>query len=51
MFEKSGISIAMGNSTPDVQSKATYITTSNEDEGFANAIDRFVLSSADAQIL
>src|SRR5438309_1954756 len=44
MFEKSGVSIAMGNAPPEVQKKATYTTTSNEDEGFANAVDRFVLS-------
>lgn len=45
MFEKSGISIAMGNSSVDVQSKATYVTASNEDDGFAKAVDRFVLSA------
>ncbi len=44
MFEKSGVSIAMGNAPAEVQSKATFVTTSNEEEGFANAIERFVLS-------
>jgi hydroxymethylpyrimidine pyrophosphatase-like HAD family hydrolase len=43
MFDKSGVSIAMGNAAPDVQKAATYVTTSNEDEGFANAMERFVL--------
>jgi Cof subfamily protein (haloacid dehalogenase superfamily) len=43
MFEKSGVSIAMGNAAPDVQKAATYVTTSNEEEGFANAMERFVL--------
>jgi Cof subfamily protein (haloacid dehalogenase superfamily) len=43
MFQKSGVSIAMGNASPDVQSAATYVTTSNEDEGFANAMEKFVL--------
>jgi hydroxymethylpyrimidine pyrophosphatase-like HAD family hydrolase len=37
------VSIAMGNASPDVQSAATYVTTSNEDEGFANAMEKFVL--------
>jgi Cof subfamily protein (haloacid dehalogenase superfamily) len=44
MFKKSGVSVAMGNSLPEVQKEATFVTTSNEDEGFANAVDRFVLA-------
>jgi Cof subfamily protein (haloacid dehalogenase superfamily) len=43
MFTPSGLSIAMGNASTDVQHAATEVTTSNEDEGFANAIERFVL--------
>jgi hypothetical protein len=43
MFTPSGLSIAMGNASADVQHQATEVTTSNEDEGFANAIERFVL--------
>jgi Cof subfamily protein (haloacid dehalogenase superfamily) len=43
MFKKSGVSIAMGNASPEVQAAATYVTTSYEDEGFANAMERFVL--------
>jgi Cof subfamily protein (haloacid dehalogenase superfamily) len=39
MFSKSGLSIAMGNATDDVKKMATHVTTSNEDEGFAGAID------------
>ena len=42
MFRYSGVSIAMGNASTDVQSEATFVTTSNEDEGFANAMERFV---------
>ncbi|HMK28077.1 MAG TPA: Cof-type HAD-IIB family hydrolase [Terriglobales bacterium] len=48
MFRKSGISIAMGNASPEVQRSATFVTTSNEDEGFANAMQRFVLQPAPA---
>jgi Cof subfamily protein (haloacid dehalogenase superfamily) len=44
MFTKSGVSIAMGNASPEVQQAAHYVTTSYEDEGFANAVERFVLS-------
>jgi Cof subfamily protein (haloacid dehalogenase superfamily) len=39
MFRKSGMSIAMGNATDDVKRLATHVTASNEDEGFAGAID------------
>ena len=39
---KSGVSIAMGNATDDVKKLATHVTGSNEDEGFAGAIE-FVL--------
>jgi Cof subfamily protein (haloacid dehalogenase superfamily) len=39
MFRTSGVSIAMGNATDDVKKAATHVTTSNEDEGFAKAID------------
>lgn len=43
MFVKSGVSIAMGNASPEVQKAATYVTTSSEEEGFANAMERFIL--------
>jgi Cof subfamily protein (haloacid dehalogenase superfamily) len=43
MFERSGLSIAMGNAEDDVKASAGEVTTSNEDEGFARAIERFVL--------
>jgi Cof subfamily protein (haloacid dehalogenase superfamily) len=44
MFKKSGISVAMGNSTPEVKQAATFVTDSNEADGFAKAMERFVLS-------
>jgi Cof subfamily protein (haloacid dehalogenase superfamily) len=43
MFAHSGLSIAMGNASPEVQRAARRVTTSNEDEGFANAVERFIL--------
>jgi Cof subfamily protein (haloacid dehalogenase superfamily) len=39
MFRVSGRSFAMGNATDDVKSRATHVTTSNEDDGFAKAMD------------
>jgi hydroxymethylpyrimidine pyrophosphatase-like HAD family hydrolase len=50
MFQKSGVSIAMGNASPEVQASATYVTTSSEDEGFANAMEKFVLSARSAKV-
>jgi Cof subfamily protein (haloacid dehalogenase superfamily) len=43
MFERSGLSIAMGNASPQVQQKADFVTDSNSDDGFAKAIERFIL--------
>ena len=38
--------IAMGNASPEVQRAALRITTSNAEEGFATAVDRFILPPA-----
>jgi len=43
MFERSGLSIAMGNASPEVQRAADFVTGSNRDDGFAAAIERFIL--------
>jgi Cof subfamily protein (haloacid dehalogenase superfamily) len=43
MFRKSGMSIAMGNASPEVQQQAKFVTASNEEEGFAKAMESFVL--------
>jgi Cof subfamily protein (haloacid dehalogenase superfamily) len=39
MFRTSGLSFAMGNATDDVKKQATHVTASNEDDGFAKAMD------------
>jgi Cof subfamily protein (haloacid dehalogenase superfamily) len=49
MFKKSGVSIAMGNASPEVQKSATYVTASNEKEGFAEAMEKYVLPQAAAK--
>ncbi len=46
MFKKSGVSIAMGNASADVQKSATFVTASNEDEGFAKAMERLLQAAA-----
>jgi Cof subfamily protein (haloacid dehalogenase superfamily) len=45
MFERSGLSIAMGNAEADVKAAAHEVTTSNQDEGFALAVEKFILSA------
>jgi Cof subfamily protein (haloacid dehalogenase superfamily) len=46
MFEHSGLTIAMGNADPEVKKAAHQTTRSNEDEGFAYAVEHFVLPAA-----
>jgi Cof subfamily protein (haloacid dehalogenase superfamily) len=43
MFRKSGLSIAMGNASTEVQNQADVVTASYADEGFAKAMERFIL--------
>jgi len=43
MFEQAGFSIAMGNASDEVKKKANVVTGSNEDDGFAAAVDRYLL--------
>jgi transaldolase len=46
MFRKSGLSIAMGNASDEVKRQAGFVTTSFADEGFANAVEQFILPRA-----
>ena len=48
MFEKGGLAIAMGQSRDEVKSAAHEVTTSSEDEGFANAVEKFILGETSA---
>jgi Cof subfamily protein (haloacid dehalogenase superfamily) len=43
MFARSGLSIAMGNAHREVQRAARQVTTTNDEDGFANAVERFIL--------
>lgn len=43
MFRASGFSIAMGNAALDVQAEATVVTDSCDDDGFAKAVERYLL--------
>ena len=50
MFRKSGLSIAMGNASAEVQAQANLVTDSYDDEGFAKAIERFILPHTSAAL-
>ncbi len=39
----------MGQASPEVQHSATYVTTSSEDEGFAKAMEQFIIPNAPAK--
>ena len=47
MFRTSGVSFAMGNATDDVKKAATHVTASNEEEGFAKAINMILRMKRD----
>jgi hydroxymethylpyrimidine pyrophosphatase-like HAD family hydrolase len=44
MFAHSGLSIAMGNASTEVQRAARRVTTTNQKEGFAYAAEHFILT-------
>jgi len=43
MFEQAGLSIAIGNGKPAAKAAADFLTDGNDEDGFAKAIDRFIL--------
>ncbi len=43
MFARSGMSIAMGQASAEVKQAAGFVTASNQEEGFALAMERYVL--------
>jgi Cof subfamily protein (haloacid dehalogenase superfamily) len=49
MFDHSGLSVAMANADPAAKQAANETTKSNEDEGFAFAVEHFVLPAAGSQ--
>jgi Cof subfamily protein (haloacid dehalogenase superfamily) len=49
MFKHSGFSIAMGNASDEVKRQACAVTDSCDDEGFAKAVERFLLKGRAAR--
>ena len=47
MFKRSGLSIAMGNASDEVKAQAGVSTDSYNDEGFAKAMERFILGASE----
>ena len=48
MFPVAGHAIAMGNAPPEVQAKATWVSRSNAEDGWAWAMEQYVLPRAPA---
>ena len=44
MFDRAGLRIAVGNASDEVKSRADFVSTNNDDDGFAYAIENFVLA-------
>ena len=42
MFRKAGFAVAMGNASEAVKQAANAVTLSNDEDGFAAAIERYV---------
>lgn len=43
MFERAGLSIAMGQASDTVRNAADVVTAANTEEGFARAMEKFIL--------
>jgi Cof subfamily protein (haloacid dehalogenase superfamily) len=46
MFKVAGLSVAMGQGTAEVKASAHFVTDANTEDGFAHAVERFVLPRA-----
>jgi hypothetical protein len=46
MFRQAGFSVAMGNASDTVKAEARETTLTNDEDGFAAAVERFILPRA-----
>ena len=46
MFDVAGFAVAMGNASPEVQARAAAVTGRNDEDGWADAVDRLILPRA-----
>jgi hydroxymethylpyrimidine pyrophosphatase-like HAD family hydrolase len=49
MFAVSGLAVAMGNADGEVQKATEFVSASNEEDGFALAVERWILPRAAAR--
>lgn len=45
MIKYAGLGIAMGNATEELKAAAKYVTDTNDEDGVANAIEKFILDN------
>ena len=43
MIQYAGVGVAMGNARPEIKEQADIVTVTNEEDGVAEAIERYVL--------
>lgn len=46
MFKHCGVAVAMGNANDEVKQLATYMTATNDEDGVAKAIEKYILNAA-----
>ena len=44
MFKAAGFGVAMGNAAPELLAAADFVTLSNNEAGFAKAVEKFILA-------
>jgi Cof subfamily protein (haloacid dehalogenase superfamily) len=49
MIEYAGLGVAMGNAFPEIKEIADYVTFTNEDNGVAHVIEKFILNDQKAR--
>ena len=49
MIEYAGLGVAMGNAFPEIKEIADYVTLTNDENGVAHVIDKFILNERKAQ--
>ena len=45
MLSYAGLGVAMGNATDEIKAMADFVTHSNQEDGVAHVIERFMLQS------
>ena len=45
MVRYAGVGVAMGNAKEEVKAVADYVTASNEEDGIAEVVDKFILNA------